>query len=57
MTCADASAAESVIVMTKSVTANPSSTSTKILPRQKGSSRSSIAIEPWPCGLSSATRR
>jgi hypothetical protein len=55
--CAVASAAESVIVMMKSVAANPSSTSTNSLPFQKPISRSSIAIEPSPCGLSSATLR
>ena len=54
--CADASAAESVIVITKSVAAKPSSTRTKSLPFQKLSSRSSMAIEPSPRGLSSATR-
>ena len=52
-----ASAADSVIVIRKSVAANPSSTRTKILPFQNDSNRSSIAIEPSPCGLSSATRR
>ncbi len=52
-----ASAAERVIVMMKSVAAKPSSASTNSLPFQKLSSRSSIAIEPSPCGLSSATRR
>ena len=56
-TCAVASAADSVIVMMKSVAAKPSSTSTKSLPFQNDSSRSSIAIEPSPCGLSAATRR
>ena len=45
------------MVMMKSVAANPSRTSTNSLPCQNGSSRSSIAIEPSPCGLSSATRR
>ena len=56
-TCAVASAADSVIVMRKSVAAKPSSTSTNSLPRQNGSSRSSMAIEPSPRGLSRATRR
>ena len=56
-TWAAASAAESVMVMMKSVQAKPRSTSTKSLPRQNGSSRSSMAIDPWPCGLSAATRR
>ena len=52
-----ASAADNVIVIMKSVAANPSRTSTNNLPFQKLSSRSSIAIEPSPCGLSTATRR
>ena len=52
-----ASAEERVIVMIQEVATKPSSTRTKILPRQNGSSRSSIATEPWPCGLSWATRR
>ncbi len=52
-----ASAADRVIVMMKSVAAKPSSTSTKSLPAHLGRTRSSIAIEPWPCGLSRATRR
>ena len=52
-----ASAAESVMVMRKSVAAKPSSTSTNSLPPQNDSSRSSMAIEPSPCGLSCATRR
>ena len=55
--CAVASAADSVIVMMKSVATKPSSTRTKSLPRQHDSSRSSMAIEPSPCGLSAATRR
>ena len=55
--CAVASAADSVIVIRKSVAAKPSSTRTNSLPFQNDSSRSSIAIEPSPCGLSSATRR
>ena len=50
-----ASAAESVIVMMKSVKANPSRTSTKALPFQRGSSSSSIRMLPWPCGLCAAT--
>lgn len=53
----EASAAESVIVMRKSVAAKPSSVSTKSLPFQNDSSRSSMAIEPSPRGLSWATRR
>jgi hypothetical protein len=53
-----ASAADSVIVMTKSVVTKPSSTRTKNLPYQRRSRRSSIAIEPpWPYGLSRATVR
>ena len=52
-----ASADDSVIVMIHDVATNPSSTSTKSLPRQNGSRSSSIATEPWPCGLSRATRR
>lgn len=56
-TCAVASAAESVIVIMKSVAAKPSSTRTNSLPFQKDSSFSSIAIDPSPCGESSATRR
>jgi hypothetical protein len=55
--CAVASAAERVMVIMKSVAANPSSTSTKSLPPHQGSSRSSIAIEPSPRKLSRATRR
>lgn len=56
-TCAEASAADSVIVIMKSVAANPSSTSTKSFPAHQGSRRSSMAIEPSPCGLSLATLR
>ena len=57
MMCAVASAADSVIVMMKPVAAKPSRQSTSALPRQRGSSSSSIEMLPWPCGLSSATRR
>ena len=57
MACAAASAADKVIVIMKSVAANPSSTSTKSLPPHQGSRRSSIAIEPSPLKLSRATRR
>lgn len=53
----EASAADRVMVMRKSVAAKPSRVRTNSLPFQKDSSRSSIAIEPSPCGLSSATRR
>ena len=38
----------SVMVMTKSVEAKPSSARTNTLPAQPGSNRSSIAIEPCP---------
>ena len=55
--CAVASAAESVIVMMKSVATKPSRTSTKSLPFHHDSRWASIEIEPSPCGLSSATRR
>ncbi|HJY46349.1 MAG TPA: hypothetical protein VJ301_17150 [Propionibacteriaceae bacterium] len=41
----------------KSVAAKPSSTKTKILPFQNDISRSSMAIDPSPFGLSLATRR
>jgi hypothetical protein len=43
--------------MIQDVATKPSSTSTNTLPRQNGSRFSSIATEPWPCGLSRATRR
>lgn len=56
-TCAAASAADSVIVIMKSVAANPSSTRTNSFPAHHGRSRSSIAMEPSPCGDSLATRR
>jgi hypothetical protein len=55
--CSDASAEDSVIVTIHDVATNPSSTRTKILPRQNGSRSSSIATDPCPCGLSFATRR
>jgi hypothetical protein len=45
------------MVMMKSVAAKPSSIKTKILPLQNDISRSSMAIEPSPWGLSAATRR
>src|SRR5918998_1482264 len=51
------SAADSVIVMIQEVATKPSRTRTKTFPRQNGSSRSSIATEPCPWGLSFATRR
>ncbi|MGC4003736.1 MAG: hypothetical protein QM811_11660 [Pirellulales bacterium] len=50
-----ASAAESVLVMTKSVAAKPSRISTNVLPFQPCINRSSIAIEPCPCGDFDAT--
>ncbi len=56
-TCAAASAADRVTVIMKSVAAKPSSTRTRIFPDHHGSSRSSMAIDPSPCGLSCATRR
>ena len=49
-------ASDSVIVMTKSVAAKPSSTSTNALPRQRGRRSSSIEMLPWPFGLTAATR-
>ncbi len=52
-----ASAPDRVIVMIHEVQTKPSSTSTNSLPHQNGSSFSSIATEPCPCGLSRATRR
>ena len=52
-----ASAADRVMVIMKSVAAKPSRASTNSLPFQNDNSRSSMAIEPSPCGLSAATRR
>ena len=49
-------AAESVIVITKSVAAKPSKHSTSVLPRHFGSSRSRSEMLPSPCGLCSAMR-
>ena len=46
--CAVASAADSVMVIRKSVAAKPSSARTSSLPSHLGSSRSSIAIDPSP---------
>ena len=46
--CAVASADDSVIVMIHEVATKPSSVSTNSLPRQNGSSRSSMATDPWP---------
>ena len=53
----EASAADRVMVIRKSVAAKPSRVRTNSLPFQNDSRRSSMAIEPSPCGLSSATRR
>ena len=44
-------------MMIHDVATNPSRASTKNLPHQNGSSRSSMATEPCPFGLSAATRR
>ena len=57
MACADASAADRVMVIMKSVAAKPSSTRTNSLPAHHGRNRSSIAIDPEPRKLSRATRR
>jgi hypothetical protein len=57
MACALASAAESVMVIMKSVAAKPRSARTKSLPLHRGKRRSSMAMEPSPRGLSDATRR
>ena len=43
--------------MIHEVATNPSRISTNVFPRQNGSSLSSMATDPWPCGLSAATRR
>src|ERR1700733_6749061 len=53
---AAASAADSVMVMMKSVVAKPSKIRTNVLPLHLGKSFSSIAILPWPLGLAAATR-
>ena len=45
--CAVASAAESVMVIMKSVAAKPSRTRTSSFPPQRGNSRSSMAMEPF----------
>ena len=55
--CAVASAEDRVMVMIQEVATKPSRHSTNSLPPQNDSSRSSMATEPWPCGLSAATRR
>ena len=46
MKWAVASAEDRVIVMIQEVATKPSSTRTKILPRQNGNNRSNIATEP-----------
>ena len=53
---AAASAADSVIVMTKLVAANPRRNRTTAFPFQRGNRFSSIRMLPWPNGLISATR-
>ncbi len=55
--CAVASEADSVIVMIQAVATKPSSVRTVNLPRQNVNSRSSMATEPCPFGLSYATLR
>ena len=45
------------MVMTKSVIAKPSRHRTSTLPLQRGSSVSSIRMEPAPCGEATATHR
>ena len=55
--CTVASAADRVRVMIQLVATKPSRTGTKTLPLQNGRRCSNIATGPWPCGLSSATRR
>ncbi|MDP9696826.1 UNVERIFIED_ORG: hypothetical protein J2X79_004409 [Arthrobacter globiformis] len=45
------------MVIMKSVAAKPSSTRTNSLPPQRGSTRSSLAMDPSPWELSPATRR
>ena len=52
-----ASADDRVMVMIQEVATNPSRVSTNSLPPQNDSSRSSMATEPCPCGLSAATHR
>ena len=47
---------ERVMVIIKSVDANPSRASTNALPPHLGKSFSSIAMDPWPFGLTLATR-
>ena len=48
MMCAVASAEDSVMVIMKSVAANPSNIRTNSLPFQWGSKRSSMEMEPCP---------
>ena len=54
--CAAASAADSVIVITNAVDANPSRHRINVLPRQRGRSVRRSTMLPSPCGLNSATR-
>jgi hypothetical protein len=56
MRCAAASAADSVMVMTKLVAAKPSRHRTTTLPFQRGNRFSSMRMLPCPYGLISATR-
>jgi hypothetical protein len=55
--CTAASDADRVMVITQEVATKPSRHNTNTLPFQNESRRSSIAIEPWPCGLSRETTR
>ena len=55
--CTVASADDKVMVMIHEVATKPEQDQHDVLPRQNGSSFSSIATDPWPCGLSAATRR
>jgi hypothetical protein len=52
-----ASADDRVMVMIQEVATKPSRVRTNSLPPQNDSSRSSIATEPCPCGLSAETHR
>ncbi len=56
MRCALASAADRVMVITKSVAAKPRRHRTTSLPFQRGKSCSSMKMLPCPCGLTAATR-
>ncbi|APM36927.1 hypothetical protein BKD76_04745 [Corynebacterium diphtheriae] len=55
--CAEVSAAESVMVIMKSVTAKPRNTKTISFPRQPRIKRERTAMLPWPWGDSAAIRR